>query len=204
MKSVIILDLDATLVNTFGDAENWIEVNDECRDEQCKRLYNVKSESGFLWGAKRPHLDHFLATCFDNFDVVGVWSAGSHMYVNEIVIEIFRDQQPDFVWSKEDCVSCYVEWNETYVRSKPLAKIWDTFPHFDKKRTLLIDDAEDVCIQNPLNHILIPPWTGSFDTLSKPDEVLLVLSAWIEQNAHKTTNFRTVKTPDLSVGFHNF
>ena len=204
MQSVVVLDLDATLVNTFGNAENWNEVDGECRTEQCKRIFVVNSESGFVWGAKRPNLDTFLNSCFHNFDVVGVWSAGSYQYVNEIANEIFTENTPDFVWTKEDCVTCYVEEDETYVRSKPLVKLWDAFPDFDKRRTLLIDDAPDVCAQNPLNHVLIPSWTGKWDTLSKPDEVLNILSTWFRTDAKFSPDLTTAKIPDLSSGFHNF
>jgi len=203
MKSVLVLDLDATLVNTFGTLDDWKEVNGECRTEHCRRLFTLNSESGFLWGTKRPHLDHFLETCFDHFDIVGVWSAGAYKYVNEIAADIFRDYTVDFIWSKEDCISCYVEANETYVRSKPLVKLWDQYPDFDRKRTLLLDDAPDVCAQNPLNHVLIPPWGGSWDSLSKPDDVLLVMSAWIRENVQSKSDFTTTKMPNLSAGVHN-
>lgn len=204
MKSVLVLDLDATLVNTFGNINDWIEVDEECRTEQCKRLFSVKSEAGFLWGAKRPHLDHFLETSFNNFDVVGVWSAGSYQYVNEIATDICRNYALDFIWTKEDCVTCYVEENDSYVRSKPLFKLWDEYPEFDMKRTLLADDAPDVCAQNPLNHILVPPWQGRWDSLTKSDDVLIVFSEWILENAKTEPDFTTIKMPNLESGFYNF
>lgn len=204
MHSVVVLDLDATLVNIFGDVRNWIEVNGECRDDQCKRLIDFRIPTGFLWGTKRPNIEVFLQSCFRNFDVVGVWSAGNYEYVHEIVREVFKSRSPDFIWTKEDCVTCYHEDDETYVKSKPLSKLWKHFPNFDRKRTLLIDDAPDVCAQNPLNHVLVPPWEGTWDTLFKDDNVLKILQTWFDTKIRTTDDLTIIPYPDLTSEVREF
>ena len=200
MSSVVVLDLDSTLVNTFGERDTWHEVNGECRAEQCERLFNLNSESGFMWGTKRPNLSKFLNSCFRNFDIVGVWSAGSYVYVHEVVEVIFGQRSPRFVWTKDDCVSCFAEQGGVYVNSKPLIKLWSKYPHFDPKRTLLIDDSPDVCAQNPLNFIHVPPWDGTWDSLSKSDNVLAKLSDWMD-SLKSVSDFTLHPVIDLTDGF---
>lgn len=200
MSSAVVLDLDATLVNTFGEADTWHEVNGECRAEECKRLFALKSETGFMWGTKRPNLSKFLNSCFRNFDVVAVWSAGTYVYVHEVVEVIFGSRQPEFVWTKEDCIPCFAEEAGVYVNSKPLTKLWMKYPNLDPKKTLLFDDSPDVCEQDPLNHKLVPPWDGTWDSLSKADSVLDTLADWMD-TLKTTSNYTLHPMPDLTLGF---
>lgn len=193
-QSVLVLDLDATLVDTYGGDEDWLEVEGENRPVAKSRIFSISSNDTYMMGAKRPGLESFLSTAFDVFDVVGVWSAGSKCYVDQVILDVFKSspRSPDFVWSKDDCPYGFIEHNETYVRQKPLVLLWDQFPHFDPKRTILVDDAEDVCAQNPLNHILIPPWNGKLEALHKEDNVLPTLTKWMREKLPGCKDFRAV------------
>ena len=71
MRSAAILDLDATLVNTFGDERDWSETEGEDRNPAKQRIFNLcVDKSMFMWGTKRPYAKEFLRTCFENFDIV--------------------------------------------------------------------------------------------------------------------------------------
>lgn len=179
MKSCAVLDIDATLVDMFGTYDNWKHAKLEYRENALERIICIDSADLFYWGTKRPHLDEFLKTCFETFDIVGIWSAGSKSYVKEMVKEIFcgKEYYPYFVWSKEYCVSQLDFSNKMIVKQKPLTKLYDTFPEIDPKRTLIFDDRIDVTHQDMLNHVWVQPWGTGYETVGKSDDFFLRLSS---------------------------
>lgn len=174
MKSCIVLDLDATLVNTFGDIHTWKFIDQHSND----RIFDIKTSGSFLWGTKRPGVDQFLKACFHHFDMVGVWSAGAYDYVYKIVEEIFV-KRPDFIWTRRDCVPTIFEEEE--VVQKPLEKLFKFYPQINPRKTLIVDDYLDVCGQNSLYHVHVPAWRGQFDSINNNDDVLLRLARWLKE-----------------------
>ena len=176
MKSCAVLDLDSTLVNMFGTDKEWNYMLGETRQDVLANTLDVKVHGNFMWGAKRPHCNAFLKACYETFDMVGVWSAGSVDYVDQIVEELFAPLglRPAFVWAKPMCVDTAVESDRgsipegtelLKVKQKPLSKLFHAFPQIDPKRTLIFDDMKDVCEQDVLYHVHVPGFDGTFDTL---------------------------------------
>jgi hypothetical protein len=152
-----------------------------------------------MWGATRPHCETFLESCFNTFDIVGIWSAGVEPYVQQIAYEVFSSKGfvPHFVWSKEDCVQTYHEESEKVVRQKPLSKIYSTFGDIDPRKTLIFDDNSLVCEQDALNHVTIPAWCGDLETLHVPDNCLLLASEWLDQKVSKADNYISLSHKEL-------
>lgn len=199
-RSVLVLDVDATLVNVFGTRNNWFEVEGETREEPVRRLFSIETpEHDYMWGVKRPHVDTFIKVSFETFDCVGIWSAGAYSYVHEIATELFKNapRSPDFIWTKTDCVPYYKVEDGTYIKTKPLEKLWSRYKHFDPKRTILLDDNMDVCAQNPLNHVLVPHWEGGLDCLHKHDDVLKTLTSWFQREVSGAHDFRRLRHPQF-------
>ena len=55
-KSCLVLDLDSTLIHTFGDLNNWEFVSGEESSRKQKRIFTIDFEvndrSLFMWGTK--------------------------------------------------------------------------------------------------------------------------------------------------------
>jgi len=177
-KSCIVLDIDATIVDMFGSCNNWHLIKSEYRKEILDRVVTIDIGDTFYWGSKRPHLNEFLTSCFETFDIVGIWSAGKREYVHEIAQELFISKGfcPNFIWSKEYCVPQYIFKHDLIVKQKPLAKLYHVFPEIDPKKTIIIDDRSDVTSQDMLNHVWIPIWGNGYETFGKQDDVLLRIS----------------------------
>jgi hypothetical protein len=192
MKSAIVLDLDSTLVDTAGKLDDWHVAEAEMASNSSSDIFNVNADGFYMWGTRRPYCEDFLHACFDTADVVGVWSAGGKAYVDEIVEELFTTtvRKPDFVWCKEDCVMTLR--GDKILRQKPLSKLWQAYPNIDRRRTLLIDDAVDVCDQHPLNHIVVEPWDGGTRTFNRKDKTLLILATWMKENLPHSKDFTEI------------
>ena len=195
MKSCCVLDLDSTLVNMFGTDKDWSYTHGEKRPSVLASILDIKVSGGFMWGAKRPHCDLFLKTCFDLFDVVGVWSAGSTAYVEEVVVELFNVQNnlyPKFVWSKPKCVNGLIEDNFLRIKQKPLSLLFSEYPEIDPNRTLLIDDMQEVCEQDTLMHVHVPAFGGTFESLHSKDDTLLRLNNWMMSELPKSKDYKSI------------
>lgn len=194
LKSCVVLDLDATLVNTFGNDYNWKFVDLDSNKRLKHRVFDIKYNGIFKWGTTRPGTDKFLEACFEHFDIVGVWSAGDYDYVYKIVEEIFP-RRPDFIWTRSDCVESLCDVNtdvinghhiistsckKNSVLQKPLEKIFNYYPYIDPKRTLIFDDYLDVCGQNQLYHVHVQAWMGSYESMIACDTTLSKLTKWIK------------------------
>lgn len=194
------MDLDSTLVNMFGTDKDWSYTSGEKRPEVLDRILDIKVTGNFMWGAKRPYCEHFLTTCFKLFDIVGVWSAGSTAYVEEVVVELFNVRMglyPKFVWTKPNCVNGLVNSsdilsNPLRIKQKPLSLLFKAYPDIDPNRTLIIDDMHDVCEQDTLLHVHVPAFGGTFESLHVKDDALLRLSDWMEINLPKSKDYKSL------------
>ena len=198
MKSLtnhcIVLDLDETLVHTYDDLSslkqlkifsdpNLIDLRRRSYhlviDDAGKRGVGEKTE---LWGILRPHVKEFLSFCFKYFKLVIVWSAGQTKYVEAIVKILFRDlEMPHLVYSSPHCVAL-----STDIRVKPLLKIIDNEPGFNKymslTNTFILDNTRSVFAHcNPSNGILIPDYDPSttIEGLRSDELRLKQLIAWL-------------------------
>lgn len=194
-KHCIIFDLDQTLIatqdNNFQVLENIKNLPDP--NELKDRVYELTAEPEdgeispyHFWGVIRPGTLEFLNFCFSYFTVVGVWSAGSHNYVHEIVNEIFikrLGKKPHVILTRRDIVGDI----DTQVY-KPLTKLYnlnEVFARYtDEKNTLIIDDNYGTAYFNVDNIIHIKPYTPfpSILSMSQPDYCLKELQEWLESH----------------------
>ena len=95
-KKNIVLDIDATLVHTHGELDNFkmLKVYDpKTQMNLRKKVYSMvlidvssvpgEGEVTELSGIYRPYLKEFLEFCFQYFENVVIWSAGKKKYVEK-------------------------------------------------------------------------------------------------------------------------
>ena len=196
LKSCVVLDLDSTLIHTFGSQSQWsfVESHDSSRIKN--RIFDVKVSDQLMWGSLRPYTKLFISTCFETFDLVGIWSAGTSEYVREIIREVF-DQQPHFIWTRKDCQLFFDQENGHKILQKPLTKLFEKYQQLDPLRTMIIDDYTDVCRQDTLYHVHIPVWGGKFESLTSIDRSLKQLSSWMKTSLKDQTDFKFVSHKDI-------
>jgi RNA polymerase II subunit A small phosphatase-like protein len=165
-RILLILDLDETLIyatETPLDRPPDFEVYD----------YHVYH---------RPHLDAFLATCFEHF-TVAVWSSASDAYVDAVVDRIFPEPaRLLFVWGRsratlrrlrdfDDGARAYDPWDHLHYQ-KSLKKVkrlgWPL------ERMLIVDDTPEKSARNFGNAIYPNPFEGALD-----DDELALLARYI-------------------------
>tara|TARA_Y100000592_G_C5458676_1_gene312795 strand:- start:1103 stop:1780 length:678 start_codon:yes stop_codon:yes gene_type:complete len=192
MGKNIVLDIDATLVNTHGDDGEFLNLKFITEPKMLKyrkRIYSmnlsdVTTEPGDgeelkLYGVYRPYLKEFLDFCFDYFDNVIIWSAGKKKYVEKMCELMFVDakKQPLVIYN----------WNNTTIDgdriTKPLKKLYNdprTKGEMNEKNTFVVDDRDDTYYLNKNNGILIPEYEAalSYGGLKMQDDNLLKLMAW--------------------------
>ena len=193
MGKNIVLDIDATLVHTHGDDDEYVNLKLFTDPKMAKhrgRLYtmnltDVTSPPGTgeelkLYGIYRPWLKEFLDFCFKYFDNVVIWSAGKKKYVEKMCELMFtnRNKQPLLIYNYNDC-----QITNDYIR-KPLSKLYNdprTKGMLNEKNTYVVDDRDDTFAMNKDNGILIPEYEAELNLkgIYKNDENLLKFMAWL-------------------------
>jgi len=202
MKKNIVLDIDATLVHTHGDDDDYINLKLFSDPRMLKyrgRTYSMKlqdvtsppgtGEEMKLYGIYRPYLGEFIDFCFKYFDNVIVWSAGKKRYVEKMCELMFTDRhkQPLIIYNYNDC-----EIYDDYIR-KPLKKLYNdprTKGMLNEKNTYVLDDRDDTFSLNKDNGIMIPEYITplSVKGINKRDENLLKFMAWLMTPENKESN----------------
>lgn len=194
----LILDLDETLVHTFDNRDRFLDFAEELTPEQKKRVYHLEFPGGdSLWGYVRPYAEDFLRVAFEEFESVGVWSAGTKYYVGLIVQIVFKEQQPVFVMSRDQCNELRVKTEDIPCRYKPLEVVYEKYPNHNESNTMIIDDRHDICAFNCMNNIRIPEFllNSSSYPIMLNDHTLLVLAKWIKTPAFRaSTDVRLIKS----------
>lgn len=201
MGKNIVLDIDATLVHTHGDDEEYLNLNLFTNPKMlkyrgrtyCMSLTDVTSPPGTgeemkLYGIYRPYLKEFIDFCFEYFDNVIVWSAGKKKYVEKMCELIFtdRNKQPLLIYNYDDCVIY-----DDYIR-KPLKKLYGdprTKGTMNENNTYVLDDRDDTFALNKNNGIMIPEYEASLNIkgLNKDDDNLLKFMAWLTVDENKSS-----------------
>jgi len=206
-KKYIILDIDATLVHTHGEIENYKLLEIFSDSDKIKyrtkiysmKLYDVSGDPGMgnvtvLSGIYRPYLKEFLDFCFINFEKVIIWSAGRKKYVEKMCQILFPlENQPSDILTYNDCdLSRGVE-----NLKKPISKVFKKHPEMNYSNTFIIDDREDTFSLNHNNGIQIPEYESDLsidDITSHPDDNLLKLIAWF--SSKKIMNHKDITKLD--------
>ena len=205
-QKYIVLDIDATLVHTHGDMDDFKMLKIYGSDEQLemrRKLYNMRlidvsdvpgeGEVTDLAGIYRPYLKEFLEFCFDYFDGIVIWSAGKRKYVHKMCEYMFPlKKQPLLIFTYDDC-----EGDEDDYIVKPLEKLYK-HPQLKGKlnetNTFVLDDREETYSFNKRNGILIPEFESDMsveDICNHPDSELLKLMTWL--NTSEVKNSRDVR-----------
>jgi len=190
----IVLDIDATLVHTHGDMDDFKMLNVYGNEEQLemrKNVYNMRiidvsdvpgeGEVTDLAGIYRPYLREFLEFGFSYFDNIVIWSAGKKKYVEKMCEYMFPlKKQPILIFNYDDC-----EGDENNLIIKPLEKIYN---HPDCKgklfpeNTFVLDDRSETYSMNKRNGIQIPEFESDMsveDICNHPDVEFLKLMSWL-------------------------
>lgn len=179
----LVLDLDETLVHTFDDKDGLADFVNYLTPEQRKRIYMIEFPGGeSMWGYIRPYAEEFLRVAFNEFESVGVWSAGTQYYVANIVQVVFKDQSPKFVMSRNQCNELKIKNEEVPCRYKPLEVIYSMHADHTSKNTVIVDDRHDICELNCMNNIRIPEFNmNNFNNPAMVNDItLLTLAKWFQ------------------------
>jgi len=150
--------------------------------------YTLKLNNDLFWGVKRPYLDDFLAYCAQRYDQIGIWSAGKPAYVDAVVQVLNLPFKPAFVLNYDQCDRVHDYSSQGLAEfpeiSKPLSLIFERYPEFTRKNTLIIDDREDYAKRNLLNWLAIPPFDPPLEEIMKEeDDYLLRLMVWMQEES---------------------
>jgi len=200
----IVLDIDATLVHTHSDVENFDCLNIFKKSHRVRlrkklytmKLYDVSVEDGtgdeiILSGVYRPYLKEFLDFCLEYFDNVIIWSAGRKKYVEKMCDLMFPviGKRPRVIYNYDDCDV----GREDYLK-KPLRKLYKDQRLIDininEKNTFVLDDRDDTFSLNSSNGIQIPEFESDMtpeEINFHPDVCLVKLMCWLSKKEVKNS-----------------
>jgi len=168
-KFHLVLDIDGTLVHTVAQHEGMIFGEPDYEDMELH-----------LCSYKRPGLDKFIEFCFQNFQSVSLWTAGTQEYADFIARSVAPPgYQFLFVLSRMHCKD-HPSIDGTLV--KDMHDLWNsdiakTF-QITEENSIIIDDNEDYCSANPKNAIVVKTWKY----LHASDFVLQNIITYLEQS----------------------
>lgn len=205
----IVLDMDECLIHLFEVSKSGylraIE-NDPKTVSYRHHFFQVyadlekKSEASY--GIMRPGLVDFLEYCFENFEYVVLWSAGTDYYVEQVSDFIFSqiNQVPKEVLARSRCKVVVDKKTKEKTFTKPLQHL----PYVSLERCFFVDDREDNGMFNVENHILIPEFepecTAASIKKSLTDRCLYDLIEWFE--SPKVKNATDIRFLDKSKIFN--
>lgn len=171
MQSLLILDLDETLIHTVVNKPS-------------KYDFEIDTGNGYYFVTKRPFLSQFLKYTQENFDLA-VWTASGKSYASSVLKNIGIDSNKlDFFYTQENCTIKFNHDTYDYYGVKTLSKIRSKF---NLNRVLIIDDIELTAVNNYGNLIHIKSFTGD-----NTDNELLKLISYLE-TIKDAKNFRNIE-----------
>lgn len=142
-KFLFVLDMDSTLLS--DDARNTGILG---KPDDITRIHGAT-----IPVYKRPYMHEFLDFLFANFTDVAIWTAADSSWLNVNLNGVLRPYKNKFLFTWDRSM---LDTNVSYpFYSKPLEKIWDKYPEYNKSNTLIIDDTKNITKTNNDNHILI-------------------------------------------------
>lgn len=155
-KTLLVLDLDETLIYAFNEKE---------KDRKSDfKIFHYKV-------LKRPYLDEFLNEVAKDYSLA-VWSSASDDYVEEIVKNIIPSHiQLELIWGRSRCTprrnmnrnsyDYYADYNSHFHYVKPLKKL--KRQGFKLERILIVDDTPHKSQDNYGNAIYPTEFKGDKD-----------------------------------------
>jgi len=157
---------------------------------------------------RRPHLEAFLATCAQHFELA-IWSSASDDYVRAVVDQIFPDPAAlHFVWGRSRATLRRVSPNDDgYMLDpwdhlhylKPLTKVRKA--GWPLQRVLIVDDTPEKCLRNYGNAIYPQAFEGAEDDTELVDLARYLVSLKDEPNVRTIEKRRwrdRLAAPDLA------
>lgn len=203
----IVLDLDECLVHVYSDKVDWRLYNTLQKPEHYPRrsdVFLVQLPKDRMWGVKRPHLDNFLAYCFQHFQTVSVWSAGTAEYVHAVVEQIFRDwPQPKLILTRNHVLYEEQEENDRFY-CKPLQVFFKHMPEANRTNTLLVDNQFSNSKYDPENIIHVPDFLPkqSLEGIYANDDCFTTLIAWFKEKKKTVNDVRDLDKRNIFVPAH--
>lgn len=164
-KKLLVLDIDYTLFDHRSSAETGVEL-------------------------MRPYLHEFLAESYLHYDIV-IWSATSMKWIVEKMKLLGVQNNENYK------IMCYLDYNAMIsvhcpkrgvVDVKPLAVIWQKFPQYSSKNTIMFDDIRRNFFMNPKSGLRIKPFNNCHINRSK-DKELLKLATYLKEIAENCDDF---------------
>ncbi|MEN6449157.1 MAG: HAD family hydrolase [Thermoguttaceae bacterium] len=164
----MILDMDETLIHATGrllDSPDFTV-----------GAYNVY---------RRPHLDEFLTTCSEFYDLA-IWSSGGSDYVQAVVANIIPPNiQPVFIWCRDRCTRRTNPETQDQCFLKDLKKV--KREGFDLDRVLIVEDTAENVQRNYGNALYVTSYVGQAG-----DMELLLLGQYLA-SIHAVQNVRKLE-----------
>ncbi len=187
-QKAIILDLDNTLIKTYGKMKEFTQLGIKNHLDIVERCYildfyngeNSRHPQSHRWGIKRPHLEAFLKYIFKNFDIVIVWSAGGEEYVNALVKAIFTNRPPHYIFHSGHCLRMGDDL------TKPIALLFKHRPELanriDENHIVMIDDREKNYLYNKGLGLVISAYDPdlTLESMREDDDGLLEAMKYIQ------------------------
>lgn len=169
MNKLLLLDLDETLIHATSTP---LSVAPDFQFD----FYHVY---------KRPGLEEFLLKISQHF-TLGIWSAASDNYVEEIVKTITPAKQEWFlVWGRSKCTMKRDYLLDTYYFEKKLEKVKNK--GWRLEQVIIVDDSPEKARSNYGNAVYIKPFMGE-----RSDEELKYLYEYLLK-LKEVENVRTVE-----------
>ncbi len=156
-RKLLILDLDETLI--FAS------------ESSLEREADFKISQYFVY--KRPYLKSFLDFCFYHFEVA-VWTTSSTLYAAEVVNNIFIQEKPQFVWTRERATQAYDSEMQEHFWVKRINKIRRR--GYGLEKVIVIDDSPEKWRDGYGNLVKISAFFGAED-----DDELKILQSYLEK-----------------------
>lgn len=168
-RKLLILDLDETLIYAT--------------EEKLDRQQDFIVGQYFVY--KRPFLESFLRFCFENFDVA-IWTTATKSYAVEILkIILKKDQNLQFLWTRERCTFAFDEEEHESIYVKKMHKIRRR--GYKLESVIVIDDSPNVWKSSYGNLVRINRFEGD-----ENDKELRILPLYLEQLKDKE-NIRSIE-----------
>ena len=146
---MLVLDLDETLVHSVGFG---------FEEERSLRDAHFHVDDGDIGVYRRPGVEEFLDWCLEKFAAVGIWTAGTLSYAQELVPYLCDPDALEFLWGRERCGSRRdLETQETnWVKDiRKLRKLG-----YARSQILCVDDTPENFARSYGNYIYMRPFEG--------------------------------------------
>ncbi|KAG2213830.1 hypothetical protein INT47_001099 [Mucor saturninus] len=101
----------------------------------------------------RPHADTFFNYIFNNFTVM-VWSSAQESSVKNMC-KMFEPHKPTIVWHRGHLGLSAEDFYKDVEAVKDLDKVWEAYPQFSAKNTIVLDDTREKLAAQPYNLVLM-------------------------------------------------